>query len=104
MLTVKILHRRWGYHADISRRRGIKSRRNEIQIKEVSVIGLIGFFAPFYRLFTNRLLSDWMESASKSSLCIALSTTSMAVVYAVMLEYGFNKTEFGQRRNLDLVS
>ncbi len=27
---------------------------------------------------------------------IALSTTSMAVVYSVMLEYGFNKTEFGK--------
>ena len=27
---------------------------------------------------------------------IALSTTSMAVVYAVMLEYGFNKTEYGK--------
>jgi glutathione-regulated potassium-efflux system ancillary protein KefC len=27
---------------------------------------------------------------------IALSTTSMAVVYAVMLEYGFNKTDFGK--------
>jgi Kef-type K+ transport system membrane component KefB len=32
-----------------------------------------------------------------SLLCgIALSTTSMAVVYAVMLEYGFNTTEFGK--------
>ncbi len=30
-------------------------------------------------------------------LCgIALSTTSVAVVYAVMLETGFNKTEFGK--------
>jgi Kef-type K+ transport system membrane component KefB len=27
---------------------------------------------------------------------IALSTTSMAVVYAVMLDYGFNKTSFGK--------
>ena len=27
---------------------------------------------------------------------VALSTTSMAVVYAVMLEFGFNKTEFGK--------
>jgi len=32
-----------------------------------------------------------------SLLCgIALSTTSMAVVYAVMLEYGFNKTDYGK--------
>jgi len=27
---------------------------------------------------------------------VALSTTSVAVVYAVMLEYGFNKTEYGK--------
>jgi Kef-type K+ transport system membrane component KefB len=27
---------------------------------------------------------------------VALSTTSMAVVYAVMLETGFNKTDFGK--------
>src|SRR5207247_1028888 len=27
---------------------------------------------------------------------VALSTTSMAVVYAVMLEFGFNKTAFGK--------
>ena len=35
--------------------------------------------------------------AQASWLCgVALSTTSMAVVYAVMLETGFNKTEFGK--------
>jgi Kef-type K+ transport system membrane component KefB len=35
--------------------------------------------------------------ANASWLCgVALSTTSMAVVYAVMLETGFNKTEFGK--------
>jgi len=40
-------------------------------------------------------LIGWNLQASL--LCgIALSTTSMAVVYAVMLEYGFNKTEFGK--------
>jgi Kef-type K+ transport system membrane component KefB len=27
---------------------------------------------------------------------VALSTTSVAVVYAVMLELGFNKTDFGK--------
>jgi Kef-type K+ transport system membrane component KefB len=36
-------------------------------------------------------------SLRASLLCgVALSTTSMAVVYAVMLETGFNRTEFGK--------
>jgi glutathione-regulated potassium-efflux system ancillary protein KefC len=66
------------------------------KIKEVSVIGLIGFFAPFIGCFLIAYyLIGW--SLQASLLCgIALSTTSMAVVYAVMLEYGFNKTEYGK--------
>ena len=66
------------------------------KIKEVSVIGLIGFSAPFIGCFLIAYyLIGWNLQASL--LCgIALSTTSMAVVYAVMLEYGFNKTEFGK--------
>ena len=64
--------------------------------KEVWVIGLIGFFAPFlgctaiaYFLLGWTTSSSWLAG-------IALSTTSMAVVYAVMIELGFNKTDFGK--------
>jgi len=66
------------------------------KIKEVSVIGLIGFFAPFIGCsLIAYYLIGWNLQASL--LCgIALSTTSMAVVYAVMLEYGFNQTDFGK--------
>jgi len=66
------------------------------KIKEVSIIGFIGFFAPFIGCFLiSFYLIGWNMDASL--LCgIALSTTSMAVVYAVMLEYGFNKTDFGK--------
>jgi len=66
------------------------------KIKEVSVIGLIGFTAPFIGCFgVAYYFIGWDLQASL--LCgIALSTTSMAVVYAVMLEYGFNKTDFGK--------
>ena len=66
------------------------------KIKEVSIIGIIGFAAPFIGCFLiSYYLIGWNLQASL--LCgIALSTTSMAVVYAVMLEYGFNKTEFGK--------
>ena len=39
----------------------------------------------------------WDGTSRASLLCgVALSTTSMAVVYVVMLETGFNKTEFGK--------
>ena len=66
------------------------------KLKEVSIIGLIGFFAPFIGCsLIAYYLIGWNLQASL--LCgIALSTTSMAVVYAVMLEYGFNKTDFGK--------
>lgn len=66
------------------------------KLKEVSVIGLVGFFAPFIGCAAvARYLLGWDIQASL--LCgIALSTTSMAVVYAVMLETGLNKTEFGK--------
>lgn len=66
------------------------------KLKEVSIVGLIGFFAPFTgcSLIAYYLIGWGLQA---SLLCgIALSTTSMAVVYAVMLEYGFNTTEFGK--------
>ncbi len=66
------------------------------KIKEVTVVGLIGFFAPFLGCATlAKYLLGW--GTQQSLLAgVALSTTSMAVVYAVMLESGFNKTEFGK--------
>jgi glutathione-regulated potassium-efflux system ancillary protein KefC len=64
--------------------------------KEASAIGLIGFFAPFfgcaaaaYWILGWGPLQSWLAG-------VALSTTSVAVVYAVMLEYGFNKTDYGK--------
>jgi Kef-type K+ transport system membrane component KefB len=66
------------------------------KIKEVSIIGLIGFSSPFISCFLiSFYVIGWSIEASLLS-GIALSTTSMAVVYAVMLEYGFNKTDFGK--------
>jgi len=56
----------------------------------------MGFFAPFIgAALVAYYLLGW---DIKPSLLagIALSTTSMAVVYAVMLEYGLNKTSFGK--------
>ncbi len=63
---------------------------------ESIVVGGIGFLAPFLGGFlTARYLVGW---AFQPSLLtgIALSTTSMAVVYAVVIETGLNTTEFGK--------
>jgi len=66
------------------------------KLKEVSIIGLVGFFAPFIGCSLIAFyLFGWGLQASLLA-GIALSTTSMAVVYSVMLEYGFNKTEYGK--------
>ena len=66
------------------------------KLAEVSVVGFFGFLAPFLGCAAvARFLLGWDSSASWLA-GIALSTTSMAVVYAVMLETGFNKTEFGK--------
>jgi len=66
------------------------------KLKEVTVVGLVGFFAPFFGCTAIAYYAlDWGLRASL--LCgIALSTTSMAVVYSVMLGTGLNKTEFGK--------
>ena len=66
------------------------------KLSEVTVVGLVGFFAPFLGCAAIAYyLLGWNLQASL--LCgVALSTTSMAVVYAVMLETGFNRTDFGK--------
>lgn len=66
------------------------------KLAEVTTVGLVGFLAPFLGCaLVGRYALGW--SLQASLLCgVALSTTSMAVVYAVMLETGFNKTEFGK--------
>ena len=58
--------------------------------------GLVGFFGPFLGCTAiAHFILGW--SARPSWLAgVALSTTSVAVVYAVMLELGFNTTEFGK--------
>ena len=64
--------------------------------KEATAVGLVGFFGPFlgctaiaHYVLHWSVRSSWLAG-------VALSTTSVAVVYAVMLELGFNRTEFGK--------
>lgn len=66
------------------------------KLKEVTVIGLMGFFAPFTGAALVAYYGIGWDVKASLLTGIALSTTSMAVVYAVMLEYGFNKTSYGK--------
>ncbi|MGB9624687.1 MAG: cation:proton antiporter [Phycisphaerae bacterium] len=64
--------------------------------KEAGIIGLVAFFAPFLGCAAAAFyLLHWDPRASWLA-GVALSTTSVAVVYAVMLELGLNRTEFGK--------
>ena len=64
--------------------------------REALMIGLAGFFGPFLGCTAiAHFVLHW--AIMPSWLCgVALSTTSVAVVYAVMLELGFNVTEYGK--------
>jgi Kef-type K+ transport system membrane component KefB len=63
---------------------------------EVSIVGMMGFLVPFVGCaLVARYALGW---GFRESLLagVALSTTSMAVVYAVMLETGLNNTDYGK--------
>jgi len=61
-----------------------------------TTIGTVGFFAPFFGVLAyTHYISNWPWPQAQIA-GIALSTTSVAVVYAVMIETGFNQTEIGK--------
>jgi len=64
--------------------------------KESIGIGFLSFLLPFLGAMAYAYyVAGWSPDAAK--VCgIALSTTSVAVVYAVMVETGLNKTELGK--------
>jgi glutathione-regulated potassium-efflux system ancillary protein KefC len=64
--------------------------------KEAVAIGLISFLFPFlgcaaaaHYLLGWEVMPSWLAG-------VAMSTTSVAVVYAVMIEFGLNTTEYGK--------
>ena len=68
----------------------------KLKWKEAVAVGLAGFFFPFlgctaaaHYLLGWEIMPSWLAG-------VAMSTTSVAVVYAVMLEFGFNTTEYGK--------
>jgi Kef-type K+ transport system membrane component KefB len=59
-------------------------------------IGTVGFFAPFLGVMAYaHYIAGWPWPEAEIA-GIALSTTSVAVVFAVMVETGFNRTEMGK--------
>ncbi len=59
-------------------------------------IGVVGFFAPYLGVLAYAFFGLHWAWPQSQIACISLSTTSVAVVYAVMVETGFNKTELGK--------
>lgn len=64
--------------------------------KEATAVGLASFFLPFigcaagaHYVLGWEVMPSWLAG-------VAMSTTSVAVVYAVMLEFGFNMTDYGK--------
>src|SRR4249919_3960545 len=64
--------------------------------KEAAAVGFASFLFPFlgcaaaaHYLLGWEVMPSWLAG-------IAMSTTSVAVVYAVMLEFGFNVTDYGK--------
>src|SRR5579885_843373 len=68
----------------------------KLKWKEAAAVGLASFFLPFlgcsaaaYYLLGWEAMPSWLAG-------VAMSTTSVAVVYAVMIEFGFNTTDYGK--------
>jgi len=59
-------------------------------------IGLMGFFAPYIGCFLLAYYGLGWPWPQAQIAGISLSTTSVAVVYAVMVETGYNRTELGK--------
>lgn len=64
--------------------------------KEASAVGIISFFAPFLGCAALAYYGFHWSAPASWLTGIALSTTSVAVVYAVMLEFGLNATDYGK--------
>lgn len=64
--------------------------------KEASAVGLAGFAFPFFGCTAIAFFLLGWDARPAWLAGVAMSTTSVAVVYAVMLEFGLNRTEYGK--------
>src|SRR5437773_11072500 len=68
----------------------------KLKWREAAAVGLASFLFPFLGCAAGaRYVLGW-EVMPSWLAGVAMSTTSVAVVYAVMLEFGFNTTEYGK--------
>jgi glutathione-regulated potassium-efflux system ancillary protein KefC len=72
----------------------------KLKWKEAATVGFASFLFPFlgcaaaaHYLLGWEVMPSWLAG-------VAMSTTSVAVVYAVMLEFGFNVTDYGKSSTL----
>src|SRR5271155_1438314 len=68
----------------------------KLKWKEAGAIGFASFLAPFVGCAAAAHYILGWETMASWLAGVAMSTTSVAVVYAVMLEYGFNATNYGK--------
>jgi glutathione-regulated potassium-efflux system ancillary protein KefC len=68
----------------------------KLKWKEAGAIGFASFLAPFVGCAAAAHYMLGWETMASWLAGVAMSTTSVAVVYAVMLEYGFNATNYGK--------
>ncbi|MBM3563035.1 MAG: cation:proton antiporter [Alphaproteobacteria bacterium] len=68
----------------------------KLKWKEAAAIGVASFFAPAVGCWAVAYYLLGWEHSPALLAGIALAATSVAVVYTVMMEYGFNRTEFGK--------
>src|SRR5579859_1032893 len=64
--------------------------------REAAAVGLVSFFFPFLGCAAAAHYMLGWEPMPSWLAGVAMSTTSVAVVYAVMIEFGFNRTEYGK--------
>jgi glutathione-regulated potassium-efflux system ancillary protein KefC len=68
----------------------------KLKWREATAVGLASFFCPFVGCAAAAYYLLGWEPMPSLLAGVAMSTTSVAVVYAVMLEFGFNRTEYGK--------
>jgi Kef-type K+ transport system membrane component KefB len=66
------------------------------KFKESMTIGVLSFLAPFLGVMAYAYYVAGWSLPEAQIAGIALSTTSVAVIYSVMIESGYNKTELGK--------
>ena len=68
----------------------------KLKWREAAAVGLASFSCPFVGCAAAAYYILGWEPMPSLLAGVAMSTTSVAVVYAVMLEFGFNRTEYGK--------